>query len=498
MPDTILIVDESQLVREALSKILLNYGIEKSVIASVESIDDAIELAQFSTVDLVLCANNHSAATLNNFQNSLSFEGSVPFLLLEKNSAQSSYNLQNYALVAAPFTQERIGQALFKLTQQQQFSKPITAQSSMPADTIPVLSTTTKDSKPSILVIDDEISNIDVAAGTLRQHYRVIAAKSGKQALKILMKDPLAIDLILLDVMMPEMDGYQVCKHLKADHSTADIPVIFLSAKTQVEDIKRGFELGAVDYITKPINPELLSARVSTHVRLKQHTEALKNQVCALKENTKLREDIEKIVQHDLKGPLNNILFETHRLKDKTAAHSINHAVNNVVNMINNSLNVYKIEQGIYPLIAKRINLNAIVNDAINAFQASSNEKKIQFNLQGFTQEHYIIAEQLLCLSIFNNLIKNAIEASPNHSEISISLTEGKELLDFRIVNQGVIPYAMRETLFDKYSSSNHSIGTGLGTYSAKLMTEVQNGHISFDIINEEHTLFVVQLPRAV
>ena len=70
--------------------------------------------------------------------------------------------------------------------------------------------------------------------------------------------------------------------------------------------------------------------------------------------------------------------------------------------------------------------------------------------------------------------------------------------MDFRIVNQGVIPYGMRETLFDKYSSSNHSIGTGLGTYSAKLMTEVQNGHISFDIINEEHTLFVVQLPRAV
>ena len=257
MPDTILIVDESQLVREALSKILLNYGIEKSAIASVESIEDAIELAQFSTISLVLCSNSHSVAVLNRFQKVLNSKSSVPFLLLEKNSAQTAYDIPNYALVAAPFTQERIGQTLFKLTQQHQFSKSITAQSSMPADTVPVLSTTAKDSKPSILVIDDEISNIDVAAGTLRQHYRVIAAKSGKQALKILMKDPLAIDLILLDVMMPEMDGYQVCKHLKADHSTADIPVIFLSANTQVEDIKRGFELGAVDYITKPINPEI-------------------------------------------------------------------------------------------------------------------------------------------------------------------------------------------------------------------------------------------------
>ncbi len=117
----------------------------------------------------------------------------------------------------------------------------------------------------TILVVDDTPENIDVLRGLLREQYIVKAAVNGKAALAITSKDPKP-DLILLDVMMPEMDGYEVCRHLKDDPLTAAIPVIFVTAKSEVEDEQKGFSLGAVDYITKPISPPIVLARVKTHL----------------------------------------------------------------------------------------------------------------------------------------------------------------------------------------------------------------------------------------
>ena len=125
-----------------------------------------------------------------------------------------------------------------------------------------------------------------------------MAAKSGEHALRIVASNKHNIALILLDIMMPDMDGYQVCKKLKESPVSANIPIIFLSAKALVDDIKYGFDLGAVDYITKPLNGDLLRARVATHIRLQQQKLALSAQVATLEENAKLREDIEKITHH--------------------------------------------------------------------------------------------------------------------------------------------------------------------------------------------------------
>ncbi len=122
--------------------------------------------------------------------------------------------------------------------------------------------------KPTILVVDDTPDNITLLCALLGGQYRNKVATNGPRALKIAQSDP-PPDLILLDIMMPEMDGYEVCRQLKADPKTADIPVIFLTAKTQEDDETYGFELGAVDYITKPINPPILMARVQTHLTLR-------------------------------------------------------------------------------------------------------------------------------------------------------------------------------------------------------------------------------------
>ena len=134
-----------------------------------------------------------------------------------------------------------------------------------------------------ILIVDDTAENVDVLAGILREHYKIKVALNGPKALKIAQSEP-APDLILLDIMMPDMDGCEVCRRLKQAPNTADIPVIFVTAKNEVEDETKGFDLGAVDYITKPINPHIVLSRVRAHLALSQATRALKRRNQELEE----------------------------------------------------------------------------------------------------------------------------------------------------------------------------------------------------------------------
>jgi len=126
----------------------------------------------------------------------------------------------------------------------------------------------TSDKRPTVLVVDDTPDNLSLMSGLLKDVYKVKVANSGEKALRIARSDN-PPDLILLDIMMPGMNGYEVCRQLKADAVTADIPVIFLTALTDMDDEKHGLELGAVDYITKPVSPPIVMARVKTHLNMK-------------------------------------------------------------------------------------------------------------------------------------------------------------------------------------------------------------------------------------
>ncbi len=123
--------------------------------------------------------------------------------------------------------------------------------------------------KPKILIVDDTPENIQILMGTLKDQYTIVAAINGEKALKMAVAEPRP-DLILLDIMMPGMDGYEVCRRLKADEQARDIPIIFVTAKVEVEDETLGFELGAVDYITKPFSIPVVKARVKAHLDLKR------------------------------------------------------------------------------------------------------------------------------------------------------------------------------------------------------------------------------------
>lgn len=129
--------------------------------------------------------------------------------------------------------------------------------------------------KPTILIVDDTPANLQLLAGLLKDQYRVKVANNGIKALSLAEATP--PDLILLDVMMPEMDGFEVCRRLKENFVTADIPVLFLTAKNSPEDEEKGFEVGAIDFIHKPISPPVVNARIKTHIKIKQWSDMLES-----------------------------------------------------------------------------------------------------------------------------------------------------------------------------------------------------------------------------
>ena len=135
--------------------------------------------------------------------------------------------------------------------------------------------------KRVLLLVDDDAENIQVVNAILKDNYKIRVAKNGARALELARLEPLP-DLILLDVMMPEMDGYEACRCLKADCKTRDIPVIFLTGKTDVADEAHGFDVGAVDYIHKPFSPPIVTARVRTHLMLRDAHETVNRQLLAI------------------------------------------------------------------------------------------------------------------------------------------------------------------------------------------------------------------------
>ncbi len=160
--------------------------------------------------------------------------------------------------------------------------------------------------RPTLLVIDDIPSNLALMYQLLKDDYKVKGANSGEKGISIAMSDK--PDLILLDIMMPEMDGFEVCKHLKDNPETCDIPIIFLTAKAESLDEQKGLDLGAVDYITKPISPGIVKARVKTQISLKVATNLLLGEKNLLEAKVK-RQSFESQKQIEELHAIQNVAF---------------------------------------------------------------------------------------------------------------------------------------------------------------------------------------------
>jgi DNA-binding response OmpR family regulator len=352
--------------------------------------------------------------------------------------------------------------------------------------------------KSTVLIVDDVPTNIEILAGALKDEYAIKVAISGRKAIEI--ADSFQVDLILLDIMMPVMDGFETCRQLKANPKTAGIPIIFLSAKDAVDDVVGGLRLGAVDYVSKPADPTILKARIATHLTLAAATADLKRQNDLLIENAHLREDVERMTRHDLKSPLAVALHGSQALQDSELTNSqreharmIEMAANNALEMINRTLDIYRMEKGEYQPALQAFDLGALLDRVAQQTRLAFAPNAIEIRFAA-PSDTICLGEPLLCYSMFSNAFKNAAEASPEGGVIKVDVSPGYGSLHVVIDNEGEVPLTMRGRFFEKYATADKEDGSGLGTYSIRLMAEVQGGGASMDT-GDGHTRLTITLP---
>lgn len=363
--------------------------------------------------------------------------------------------------------------------------------------------------KTTVLVIDDSPLDISVLTEILKAEHHVLGATGPEAAFGVLHSGKLP-DLIILDVMMPEIDGLQLCRQIKADPTTTNIPVIFVTAKDAVEDEASGFAAGAVDYVAKPVNPHLVRARVRTHLELKRIRESLEKQNETLKENARLREEMESINRHDLKNPLMVILNIPNLIArqpnitadQKKWIEMIEDAARKMLEMINRSIDMCKMENGTYELHAKPTDTLSVARQIATAYAEIAQKKGVTLNLDvrgspaNMADTFIINTEELLFYSMLSNLVRNAIEAAPAGSKVLLSFRDGDADV-IAVHNEGAIPEKIRDRFFEKFATAGKPGGTGLGAYSAKLIAKTLGGTISFETSEKAGTTITVRLPLA-
>lgn len=351
-------------------------------------------------------------------------------------------------------------------------------------------------SRNKILLVDDIKASINILIDFLGDSYDIDYVQDGESVLEYTQdKHP---DLILLDILMPGINGYEVCKRLKSCEKTRDIPVIFLTSSSSEEDEIRGFELGAVDYITKPFNYVTVKARVETHLALKNALENLDQKNKELNEMLTLREDMERITRHDLKTPLNNIIsytqlmmLDTHLGEEhRQSLKRIKASAYKMVDTINIGLDLFKMERKIYQPRLTGVDLVAVIEKVLSELQVLLKDRELETAVfingspAGSQMDRFEIrSEELLCYSMLFNLAKNAAEASHQEGRITLSLEKlpGGSGSKIQVHNAIPVPEEIRDRFFEKYITALKVNGTGLGTYSAKLIAETLGGSISME-----------------
>ncbi len=223
-----------------------------------------------------------------------------------------------------------------------------------------------------------------------------------------------------------------------------------------------------------------------------------------LKENVRLREEVERISRHDLKTPLNSIIAVPRLLRehgqimreDDELLTMVERAGYRILSMVNLSLDLFKIEQGTYRFRPRAVDLVDLLEKVAADIRSHAATKNVSLRIDSQSPRVYAWAEELLCYSIAANLLKNAVEASPEGGVVTISIDAG-ESVSLRIHNQGAVPETIRDTFFEKYATAGKSDGTGLGTYSARLMARTQDGEILMHTCEEAGTTLTLHLRPA-
>jgi len=371
-----------------------------------------------------------------------------------------------------------------------------------------------KDSRPLILIVDDEQKNLQVLGTILMDHkYNVVGANSGKNALKVL-KHTIP-DLMLLDIMMPDMNGYETCMHIKSDEKLKEIPVIFLTAKVEPEDIIKGFDAGGVDYITKPFNHAELLARISTHIELKQSRDALKKTEHKLQISNTSKDKFFTIIAHDLKSPFNAILNFSELLltnfdkfnveKQKELIGFIHQSGLNTYKLLENLLLWSSSQRGIIDFNPKLKNLYTISKETVEFLNHTAVAKTITLKNE-ISEELYVMADKEMLVTILRNLLSNAIKFTPKGGIITINAYKitnenNHNYTEISVNDNGVgIPKEKQSQLFKtaegvSTKGTEDEGGTGLGLILCKEFVEKHGGKIKVESEENKGSTFIFSIP---
>jgi len=356
---------------------------------------------------------------------------------------------------------------------------------------------------PNILIVDDIPANLKVLGDILKEEgYKVRPVPSGALALQVAERE--RPDLILLDIMMPEMDGYEVCRRLKENQQLHDIPVIFISALSETNDVVKALKFGGVDYITKPFRAEEISARVKTHIKLRR-------QSIELHELNVTKDRFFSIIAHDLRGPMGGFMGLTDLLTEELRSMSLTEIQEYLENMRESATNLFKllenllqwarIQQGGMPFNRERVLFQPIVIESIEMIQESAKKKGIEI-ICDISEDVEVFADSNLIQTIIRNLVSNAVKFSARGGKVNLSAKTTEDgSVEISVKDRGIgMDQLMVRNLFriDVRNGRKGTEGeqsTGLGLLLCKEFIEKHGGRIRVESEVGKGSVFTFNIP---
>lgn len=359
---------------------------------------------------------------------------------------------------------------------------------------------------PRILIVDDEPSaRQTIEMLLLREGYEFHFAANGVEALQqVAAIEP---DVILLDVMMPRLSGFEVCQQLKDDERWQHIPIILVTALDSKQDLARGLDAGADDFLHKPYNSLELRARVRSMLRIKRRHDALQAAV-------QLREDLSNMIVHDIRGPLASMmvysdLMDMEATSDRSRAHLtvIRSEIDRLSSFLTDMLLMAKMENGRLLHNESQEDMNALVSAAVGGFHTMIHLKQLKIITQLPPETAYIAVDANLWRRVIDNLLSNAVKFSPTGGQITVELSyprrecgdESQPQTRLRFIDQGPgIPPEHQDTIFDKFkiiAAGRRDIAqVGLGLAFCKMIMDAHNGRIFVEPNEPNGAIFTVEI----
>jgi two-component system sensor histidine kinase/response regulator len=354
-----------------------------------------------------------------------------------------------------------------------------------------------------ILIVDDSPENLRILDGLLKaEGYTVLAAMRGEVALRAAFS-PRPPELALLDVRLPGMDGYEICRRLKDHPSTRDIPVIFVSAGGDAADKVEGFRCGGVDYVTKPFQAEEVLARVATHLALARQ----RREIAAL---SALKDQLIRTISHDLKNPLTVILGATEMLlsggmpaadgEARTLVADVHQRGEEMLRLITDLLDLSRIEEGM-PLRLQAVSLPALLAEQASRAEGAARARGVRLDAEPSGEEIVVAADPGRIAQVVANLVSNAIKSTPEGGRVTLSATREGGWGALHVSDTGIgIPAEAIPRLFEPFyrvpeHAHRDARGTGLGLSIVKAIVEQHGGQTTVETEPGRGSRFTVLLP---